>query len=224
LIFYSGIEPGQLKYVLQDKLMCARICTKREKQKPCPTYQSKALIFFIYVKVHFMSEILNLTNEQAVDKLRQLAKDETCLFCTFNDMYHLIARPMITQAIDNDGCFWFLSSKESAKNDQILRSNKVQLLYGNPAKQNYLSVEGEATVLYDQNKINNLWTPIAKTWFTEGKKDPSISLIKVKPIQAYYWDTKNTKMVSFMKTLAASITGKPKDAAIEGQIVTQTKL
>ncbi|MGE3509589.1 MAG: pyridoxamine 5'-phosphate oxidase family protein [Vicinamibacterales bacterium] len=30
-------------------------------------------------------------------------------------------------------------------------------------------------------KIDELWEPLAKTWFTEGKDDPRITVIKVAP-------------------------------------------
>lgn len=40
---------------------------------------------------------------------------------------------------------------------------------------------GEATVSRDKPKIEELWEPIIKTWFTEGKDDLRITVIKVTP-------------------------------------------
>jgi general stress protein 26 len=51
---------------------------------------------------------------------------------------------------------------------------------------------------------------MAKTWFKEGKEDPNISLIKVIPEDAYYWDTKNNKMVSLIKFAMGAIGITPK--------------
>lgn len=60
---------------------------------------------------------------------------------------------------------------------------------------------------------------MAKTWFKEGKDDPNISLIRVIPDDAYYWDTKNNKMISLVKFAmgAVGITQKD-DGGIEGKL------
>ena len=41
----------------------------------------------------------------------------------------------------------------------------------------------------------------------EGKDDPNISVIKVKPTTAYYWDTDGNRMVNFFKMVASVATG-----------------
>jgi hypothetical protein len=40
----------------------------------------------------------------------------------------------------------------------------------------------------------------------------------VKPVDAYYWDTKNNKLVSLLKIGAAIVTGKSMDDGIEGEL------
>ena len=165
-----------------------------------------------------MGEVKNLDQQEGLRKLRELAKNEICLFCTFEVENHITVRPMGTQDIDEEGNIWFFSRNDSEKNMQIEVDHRVQLLYSNPSRQNYLSVEGIAIVLRDSEKIREIWKPIAKAWFSEGKDDPSLTLIKVIPDQAHYWDTKNGKMVSFLKIIAASITGKTMDGGVEGNI------
>ena len=56
-----------------------------------------------------------------------------------------------------------------------------------------------ATVSEDKEKIKELWEPLLKTWFTEGIDDPRISVIKVDPTEAYYWDNKHGNAVAFEK-------------------------
>jgi len=41
----------------------------------------------------------------------------------------------------------------------------------------------------------------------EGKDDPNISVIKVKPTTAYYWDTDGNRMVNFFKMVVSVATG-----------------
>ncbi len=165
-----------------------------------------------------MGDVQNLKNKAAIEKIIELAKDQTCLFCTFTGEFAINARPMSTRAVEEDGTVWFFSSKQSNKNREIGNKNKVQLLYGDPGKSDYLSVEGNAVITEDKNKIDELWTPIIKTWFQEGKDDPNLTLLKVTPAEAYYWDTKHGKMVSFAKMMASIVVGKTMDDGIEGKL------
>lgn len=165
-----------------------------------------------------MGDIKNLENKEAIEKIIEIAKDQTCLFCTFTREYAISARPMSTQAVEDDGTIWFFSSKQSNKNREIGNKNKVQLLYGDPGKSDYLSVEGSVMITEDKEKIDELWTPVIKTWFQEGKDDPNLTLLKITPSDAYYWDTKHGKMVSFVKIMASVVTGKTMDDGIEGKL------
>jgi general stress protein 26 len=83
----------------------------------------------------------------------------------------------------------------------------VQLFFSHPAKNSYLVVNGASEIILDKTKIEELWTPIAKIWFKEGKDDPSISIIKVTPTTAYYWDKDGNKMINFLKMVASLVTG-----------------
>jgi len=165
-----------------------------------------------------MGEIKNLLNNAAIQKLQDLAKDETCLFCTYLDEINITTRPMSTQTVDEGGCFWLFSSKDSNKNQEIQNNSKVYLQFANAGKENYLSVSGEGKIITDRNKIHQLWNPIVKTWFTEGKDDPEITLIKITPMEAYYWDTKHGKMIAFLKIMTGALIGKTMDDGIEGKL------
>ena len=164
-----------------------------------------------------MGDVKNLTSEEAKMKIKDLAEGiQTCMFCTYVDQ-KLDARPMSTQQVDEDGCMWFLSDKGSNKNREIKLNNKVELLYAS-GNEKFLKIEGRALISDDKEKIKELWTPIAKIWFTEGVDDPRISVIKVTPADGYYWDTKHGKMVEVAIMAAALLTGKTMDDGIEGRL------
>jgi len=57
-----------------------------------------------------------------------------------------------------------------------------------------------------------------KAWFEKGKDDPEITLIKVRPLDVKYWDTKSNRVVSLIKILGAALTGKSADDGIEGKL------
>ncbi|HRH47845.1 MAG TPA: pyridoxamine 5'-phosphate oxidase family protein [Panacibacter sp.] len=166
-----------------------------------------------------MGDVKNLTNTEAVEKIKELANTaDICMFTTALTTLPLTSRPMSTQTVDDEGNLWFLSKKSSEKNAEIKKDNRVQLFYASKGSAEYLSVYGEATILTDKNKAKELWTPIAKAWFSEGVDDPELSIIKVTPLDSYYWDTKNSKMVSLIKIAAAAISGKKIDDGVEGKI------
>ena len=167
-----------------------------------------------------MGDVQNLTANDAVEKLREIAKDANiCMFVTNLKKLPLDARPMATQEIDGDGNLWFMSDKKSNKHTDINQDDRVQLFYSHTGNYEYLSVFGKAEIVNDRNKIEELWTPMAKTWFEKGKDDPNIELIKVIPEDAYYWDTKNSKMVSLIKFAMGAVGITPKDdGGIEGRL------
>lgn len=164
-----------------------------------------------------MGETKNLIGREAISKIKELIDDiEICMFCTYENG-KLISRPMSAQQVDDDGNIWFLSDKNSEKNKALQSDNKVELLYAK-GNSKFIAIHGKGTVVFDKEKIKELWTPIAAIWFTEGVNDPDISLIKVSLDDGYYWDTKHGKMVELAIMAAALITGKTMDDGIEGSL------
>lgn len=161
----------------------------------------------------------NLFANEAIEKLKELIKSESiCHFCTQLSVQPIACRPMSTQKVDDEGNIWFMSSIKSGKNSEIETDNKVQLFYSNTSNYEFLSVYGVATIHTDREKIYEMWSPFAKAWFEDGKDDIDISLIKVSPQSSYYWDTKNNKMISLIKMLAAVVTGSAPNDGVEGNL------
>ncbi len=156
-----------------------------------------------------MSNTENLNSKEAIDKLKTLVDDiMICLFCTdLKTDDGSTCRPMTAINVCDQGNIWFFSEKNSEKNQAIVADKSVQLFFSHPAKSSYLVVNGEAEIILDKAKIEELWTPAAKIWFKEGKDDPKISIIKVKPTNAYYWDTDGNRMINFLKMVASVVTG-----------------
>jgi general stress protein 26 len=156
-----------------------------------------------------MSNTENLNNKEAIDKLKSLVDDiMICLFCTnLKTDDGATCRPMTAIKVCEKGNLWFYSEKESDKNNEIALNKNVQLFFSSPAKSSYLVVNGIAEIILDKNTIEELWTPVAKIWFKEGKEDQKISVIKVTPTTAYYWDTDGNRMINFLKMVASVVTG-----------------
>ena len=157
-----------------------------------------------------MSNTKDLNQKEAIDKLKSLVEDITiCLFCTdLKTDDGSTCRPMSAIKVCDQGNIWFFSEKNSDKNNAIANDKNVQLFFSHPAKSSYLVVNGEAEIILDKTKIEELWSPVAKIWFKEGKDDPTISIIKVAPTTAYYWDTNGNRMTNFIKMVASVVSGK----------------
>lgn len=165
-----------------------------------------------------MGQTKDLQNDEAKKKIKELVDDiKTCMFCTSTGELPFNTRPMATADVDEEGNLWFMSNVESNKNDEIKDDDKVQLIYAKGGGSHFLSVSGKAFILKDQDKIDEYWNMFAKAWF-DGKRDPDLSLIKIVPDSAYYWDTVHGKMVSLLKIAISSVSGKTMDDGVEGKI------
>ena len=166
-----------------------------------------------------MGTVKDLSTSTGIDKIKELVNDTNmCMLITNISSAPLNARPMSTADVDEEGNIWFFSKMGSDKNIDIAKDNRVQLFYCNKGSSAYLSIYGTAEIIHNKAIIDELWKPVAKAWFTEGKNDPSVTVIKVTPADAYYWDTKDNKMISLIKIAIGAVTGKTRDVGVKGKI------
>jgi general stress protein 26 len=125
---------------------------------------------------------------------------------------------MSVQEVDDDGNLWFLSANDSHKNAELEADPSVSLYFQASPHSGFLRIEGRASISRDPAKIDQLWEAIDKTWFTEGKDDPRISVLRVRPTGGYYWDTKHGMVVAGAKMLLGAALGKTLDDSIEGTL------
>lgn len=163
--------------------------------------------------------IQDLSGAEAIAKMKELAEDaRTCFFTTLTETRPLPSRPMAVQVVEEDGSFYFFSAKSSNKNHELQEDSNVQLFFANGGSSEYLSVYGRATVSQDRAKIKELWNEFAKIWFQDGPEDPELTLIRVQPENARYWDTKHNKLVQWAKMAASIVIGKTMDDGREGNL------
>ncbi len=162
----------------------------------------------------------DLGGEEGLKKMKLLVeKASTCFFCSrIRTKESFSTRPMAVQKIDEEGNTWFLSASDSKKNKELAAEPAVQMLFQGSNYSDFLTVYGNASVSQDKAMIDELWNPMLKTWFTEGKDDPRITVIKVVPEEAYYWDTKHAQVIGLIKRLVGAVIGKTLDDSIEGEI------
>ena len=72
-----------------------------------------------------------------------------------------------------------------------------------------MSVSGEASIVADRAKIDELWSPAMKLFFPEGKDDPKLRLIRVRAESAEYWDGPGTAIGKALYLLVAAVSDDP---------------
>ncbi|MFD0976532.1 pyridoxamine 5'-phosphate oxidase family protein [Salinimicrobium gaetbulicola] len=159
-----------------------------------------------------------LDKEESRKKIKSLVGDiKVAMMITGFDQKPIPAIPMTTKKIDNDGNIWFLSLRNSHHNQNLLKDKQVQLLYSDPSDMEYLSVYGEAEVTTDRAVLEDLYEKTDDNWFEEID-DPNLTAIKVRPEEAYYWDTKTNKYITLLKLGVGAITGNKQDIGEKGEL------
>lgn len=133
--------------------------------------------------------------ENATDKLYAMIKDvRIAMLTTVESGGKLHTRPMSNHEADENGDLWFFLDKNSAAAQSIRANPRLSLGFSDPANDNYAVVDGSGEILHDKALIDEKWTEDLKAWFPDGKDDPSIALLKVRPEQGEFWDTASSTL------------------------------
>ena len=130
------------------------------------------------------------THDEKLTKLREIIKAvDICMLTTVDENGELHSRPMSNNGdVEFDGDLWFFTYGSSLKADEVGRVPKVNASFADIKHQRYVSLTGEARVVRDRGKLEELWTPMLKAWFPDGINTPDIALLKVSAERAEYWD------------------------------------
>lgn len=148
------------------------------------------------------------TREQSIKKLGELIYDvDVTMMVTIDDGI-LRSRPMSTQKTEFDGELWFFTNIKDHKIGEIEKDDRVNLSYAKPDDSIYVSVSGTIEITQNRAKIEELWNPIYKAWFSGGKDDPEIALLKVTVERAEYWDYSAGALVQLAGFVKSLVTGE----------------
>lgn len=117
----------------------------------------------------------------------------------------LVSRPMAVKDREFDGDLWFFTEDPSHKTDEVRANPQVNVALD--SGKGWVSLAGEAAVVKDAAKIDELWDTAAEAWFTDGRNDPKVALLKVTAHTAEYWATDDPKPLLLLKYAKAAVTG-----------------
>jgi general stress protein 26 len=151
------------------------------------------------------------TQSNARKLLWELVKDiQFAMFTTRADG-RLRSRPMTTQnsEVDERASLWFFMSRGSEAVNDIGADPVVNVAYADPGRDAYVSISGEAAVVEDRGKKEQLWSKLAEAWFPGGAGDPDLALVEVRIEDAEYWDVKESKVTQLYKMARAAVVSDP---------------
>jgi general stress protein 26 len=158
------------------------------------------------------------THTRDFAQLKELIEDAKIgMLTTEDDDGTLRSRPLQTVGVDDAGVLWFFTSASSPKVAEAQTDGgRVNVSYANPAKYDFVSVSGRASLVRDREKMRQMWTKWIEAFFPKGLEDPDLALLRVEIEKAEYWDAPNSS-VSRMYGLAKALATGEHDALGENR-------
>lgn len=126
---------------------------------------------------------------RAAEKLREFIKDiSVAMLVTVTPDGALRSRPMVTEQVSADGELWFFLSEDSEAAHDLAEEQGVNVSYAKPESDHYVSVTGQASLVKDRKKLQELWDTELTRYFPNGLEDPQLTLLCVRIETAEYWD------------------------------------
>jgi len=141
--------------------------------------------------------------EKSKAHLKQMLEsfDTAMLITRHGEKMH--ARPMAIAGVEGANTLWFVTSETSPKSDEIRDDERVSATFQGRA--GFVALSGQASLVRDRKKIEELWQTSWKAWFPNGKDDPSIALIRVTVLDAELWDTAGSSGIRYAFEMAKAV-------------------
>ncbi|MGJ8684698.1 MAG: pyridoxamine 5'-phosphate oxidase family protein [Nonlabens sp.] len=160
----------------------------------------------------------NLHQKEALEKYLDLSRSiSTAMMLTNLGSKPVDAIPMTPKRIEDDGTVIFFSKSTSDHNKNIENDADTQLIFGDVKAKEFLSVYGSTVITTDAALIDELYGNLDNNWF-DNKNDPTLTVLKFKPKNAQYWDTKTNALVTLAKLSYTAITGDKTEIGETGNL------
>lgn len=100
-----------------------------------------------------------------------------------------------------DFVLYVATDRNSKKVADIRQNSNVHVLLGREGKkwdENYIEIEGTASIEEDPSLKNKFWNNGLKRWLL-GPEDPNYVLIKINPTTIYYIDSDGVTQPEFLR-------------------------
>ena len=135
---------------------------------------------------------------KSIPQIAKMMRDlDFCMLTTRAEDGNLRSRPMSNNGeVEFDGDVWFFSAAESRKVSEIETDPFVELSYSDPERFLFISMSGEASIVRNVEKKQELWIEDLERWFEDGPESEDIVLIKVTPTVVAYWNGEENEEIT----------------------------
>lgn len=85
----------------------------------------------------------------------------------------------------------------------------VNLAFSDDSRSTYISITARATLSHDRQRKDDLWSPMARPWFSQGVEDPDLAVLRLEPVKAEIWDGADSSVLRMIAMAASVVVGKP---------------
>ncbi len=96
-------------------------------------------------------------------------------------------QPMTHYPDAEKGEIWFLSSRQTDLVRAIGQGARAHFVFTNEDHDLHACMAGAIVQLYDDAKIDEIWSPVAAAWFPEGRQDPDLIALRLTLQEASVW-------------------------------------
>lgn len=140
-----------------------------------------------------------------------LEEFDAVMLTTVADGGVLRSRPMAVQIPKGDvtGCdLYFVTEAETPKVDEVEREEHVAISAMRSRDKAWLSISAVATIERDQSQLKRAWKPEFTLWMPEGENTERAALLKLRIVQAEYWEPAGGRARVLIDELRAVLKGE----------------
>lgn len=118
------------------------------------------------------------------------------------------ARPMTAQTDEDieDGSLYFFASRDEGVGQEVLAgAQTASFTFQSKDNDILASAVGPIAAVNDRAMIEKLWSPMAATYYENGKDDANLLLLRFTPPEFEIWRSSTT---GFLKAIAYKLVGK----------------
>ena len=150
-------------------------------------------------------------NSKHRDKVWKMISKIKFGMLSYNNGTGFKSKPMtLVQDTLQDKLFFF-TRVENERELDFKEVKKVLVNFSDPSTNQYVAINGEATLTNNKHLIDQFWSFGASAWFPEGKDDPSICLIEVDIVSGEYWENPKGRFRTFLELVWAKMTNSKPD-------------
>lgn len=144
------------------------------------------------------------TDARTLDEL--VSEGDVVMLTTAAD--GMLARPITVVGRDADRLSFLVSGSSGWV--RMLEDSAVEPVVGvgfaDPDDSRYVALRARARVTHDRDRIDALWTPVAKAFF-DGPEDPDLRALELEVDAGEWWDGPSTGVGRLVSLVKAAVTG-----------------